>query len=144
MPALQTAITNLNVEFSPDRIDKFAANAKAFAPGQPLNADLLAKPGSILHQALDEYLRTLPRTFHETMRAIIYEALSASPPIPVTFAWAPGYDFELNIWHAPDAVRTRGGVTVLIKSRYPADRHPLQEGSAQPEDLLDRSFHLVK
>jgi hypothetical protein len=36
----------------------------------------------------------------------------------VTFAWAPAYDWEITVWDAPC------GVTVLIKSRYPADGVP--------------------
>lgn len=126
MPALQTALTKLNASFGPDEIGKFAAaNAGSFAPGGKIEAALLTPPGTVLHRALGTYLDTLPGAFHETLRGILHYALSAEPPIPVTFAWAPGYDFELNIWQAPDAPETRGGITVLIKSRYPADRHPL-------------------
>lgn len=125
MPALQTAMSKLNASFGPGEIDKFAANAAAFAPGAKIDAGLLAPAGTVLHRALGTYLDTLPGSFHETLRGIVYYALTAKPPIPVTFAWAPGYDFELNVWQAPDAAETRGGVTVLIKSRYPADRHPL-------------------
>ncbi|WP_156378361.1 MULTISPECIES: hypothetical protein [unclassified Phenylobacterium] len=128
MPALQTAMSKLNASFCPGEIEKFAAsNAAAFASGGKIDADLLTPPGTVLHRALDAYLDTLPGAFHETLRGILHYALSAQPPIPVTFAWAPGYDFELNIWQAPDAAETRGGVTVLIKSRYPADKHPLHK-----------------
>ena len=125
MPALQTAMSKLNTSFTPGEIDKFAANAEAFAPGKKIDPGLLAPAGTVLHRALGTYLDTLPGSFHETLRGIVYYALKATPPIPVTFAWAPGYDFELNVWQAPDTAETRGGVTVLIKSRYPADKHPL-------------------
>ena len=111
MPALQTGMSKLNASFGPDEIGKFAAaNARSFAPGGKIEAGLLTPPGTVLHRALGTYLDTLPGAFHETLRGILHYALNAEPPIPVTFAWAPGYDFELNIWQAPDAPETRGGI----------------------------------
>jgi hypothetical protein len=32
----------------------------------------------------------------------------------------------VTIWQAPDTRTSRGGITVLVKSRYPDDTHPLQ------------------
>jgi hypothetical protein len=61
----------------------------------------------------------------EALRAIIYQALGTTPPTQITFSWAPAYDYELTIWDAPNTRRTRGGITVLLKSRYPDDKHPL-------------------
>jgi hypothetical protein len=49
---------------------------------------------------------------------------------PITFSWTPGYDFELTIWDAPDTGRTHGGITVLLKSRYPGDTRPALRGEA--------------
>ena len=120
MPALQTAMTKLNSSFAPGEIDKFA-------PGKTMDAGLITQPGTVLHKALESYIATLPGSFHESLRSVIYYALTQKPPIPVTFSWAPGYDYEFNLWHAPDAAETRGGITVMIKSRYPADPHPLQK-----------------
>jgi hypothetical protein len=71
------------------------------------------------------YLATVPPLILETVRGVLHHALSTTPPTPVTLAWAPGYDFEVTIWQAPDTAETPGGVTVLCKSRYPADPHPL-------------------
>jgi hypothetical protein len=66
-----------------------------------------------------------------TIRAIMNYAVSTSPPTQITFAWSPGYDYELTIWHAPDTDATSGGITVLIKSRYPADTHPLKSSKSR-------------
>jgi len=30
------------------------------------------------------------------------------------------------VWQAPDTKTTKGGITVLIKSRYPDDAHPIK------------------
>ena len=69
----------------------------------------------------------MPASFQETLRSIIYHALSTRPATQITFAWAPGYDYELTMWHAPDTKQTKGGITVLVKSRYPSDAHPLKK-----------------
>lgn len=126
MPALESVLSDLNVAFSRERIQDLAKRAADFAPGSdPIKAGHLTPEGTVLHRALDGYIRELPGAFHVTVRSLMHYALTADPPIPVTFAWAPGYDFELTVWHAPDAPTTRGGVTILVKSRYPGDRHPL-------------------
>lgn len=127
MPAFQTFLGELNKHFSNDRIQAFAAERQNhFAPGKGLDLTFLAQEGTPLHRAWRTYLSKLPPSISESMRAVIHAALSTSPPTPLTFAWAPGYDYELTIWQAPDTEETRGGITLLLKSRYPADKHPLE------------------
>lgn len=129
MPKMQTALAGLNHAFAPGQIEALAKRREMFAPGAPFNsaaADLGAEPGSAMHRKLAAYIAKLPPGLSEALRATIYQALGTSPPTQVTFAWAPHYDYELGLWQAPDAEDTRGGITVLIKSRYPDDRHPLE------------------
>jgi hypothetical protein len=125
MPMLQTVLGDLNRAFGKDGIERLAVNRDAFAPGKPLGAGLVVQKGTPLYDAWQEYLRELPGSFQETLRSILHYALSTAPPTHVTFAWAPSYDYELTVWHAPDTQTTKGGITVLIKSRYPSDKHPL-------------------
>src|SRR5438552_829243 len=108
MPALQTVLADLNRAFGKDHIDGLAAKREAFAPGKPLGTGLVVKKGTTLYNAWQDYLKQLPGSFQETLRGIIYYALSTKPPTHITFAWAPGYDYELTIWHAPDTSATRG------------------------------------
>lgn len=127
MPAFQTVLGELNRQFSPDRIAEFAkARTAHFAPGNSLDLTFLVDEKTPLHRAWKSYLELAPVSFRETMRGIVHHALSTSPPTQVTFAWAPGYDYELTMWQAPDTQMTKGGITVLLKSRYPDDKHPLQ------------------
>ena len=126
MPMLQTVLNDLNQAFGTQGIQRLAANKAAFAPGSPLGAGLVVQRGTPLYDAWQTYLKELPGSFQETLRAIIQYALSTAPPTPITFAWAPSYDYEVSIWHAPDSPTTKGGITVLIKSRYPGDKHPLK------------------
>lgn len=126
MPGLQTLLGQLNTAFSRQEIKKLAEKREAFAPGKPLAAGVIVKPDQALQAPWADYLNNIPTSMQEALRSVIYHALSTTPPTQITFAWAPGYDYELQMWHAPDANLTRGGITVLLRSRYPDDTHPLQ------------------
>ena len=125
MPILQTVLGQLNAAFTGQSLTTLASQRSAFAPGQPLGAGIVVPKGSQLYDAWQAYLGELPGAFQETLRSIIHYALSTAPPTQITFAWAPSYDYELTVWHAPDTATTKGGITVLVKSRYPTDKHPL-------------------
>lgn len=70
------------------------------------------------------YLKSWPEGLREVLRAAIRSAVHRSPRMPVTIAWAPGYDFEVNVWEAPATADSPGSMTILMRGRYPADRHP--------------------
>lgn len=126
MPMFETAIAELNRKTSRDGIAAFASeHRERFAPGQRVDLAFLMEEGTPLQAAWSKYVGQAPGAFMEALRGVIHYAASAEPPIPVTFAWAPGYDFELTVWQAGDTATTKGGITVLIKSRYPDDPHPL-------------------
>jgi hypothetical protein len=130
VPMMQTILADLNHAFSAERIAQSAARRDSVAPGAALAAALAplgvgATAAAPLRRALADYVEALPKSFQEALRGIVHFALSTDPATPVTFAWAPGYDFELTLWHAPDTRATRGGITVLLKSRYPSDAHPV-------------------
>ena len=128
MPRHQTLLGELNAAFGKAQIGQLVRRRKEFAPGQPLNtalAGLVAKPRTLEHRTFKSYLAKIPGSIQETLRGVIHHALSTEPPTLVTFAWAPAYDYEVTVWQAPDTAETRGGITVLLKSRYPDDKHPL-------------------
>jgi len=127
MPRFQAMISELNDKFSPQRVAETAENLEPFAPGQKLSGVFARSP---LHMLFSVYLEDVPFIFKDTLRAVMHHALSTKPPTPVAFAWAPGYDFELTMWQAPDTPETRGGITVLVKTRYPDDKHPLHPTKA--------------
>ncbi len=124
MPVMQTMLNELNRKFGKDDIGALAAERDKYAPGRQLVGALVAG-GTPLEPAFKAYLAQLPGAIHETLRGVIHHALSTSPPTQITFAWAPAYDYEITIWQAPDTAQTKGGITVLIKSRYPDVKHPL-------------------
>jgi hypothetical protein len=127
MPGLQTILGQLNTAFGRDGIKELAEKREMYAPGKPLATGVVVHSKMALHKDWTKYLTGIPMSMQEALRATIYHALSTKPPTQITFAWSPGYDHELTIWHAPDTRATRGGITVLLKSRYPDDKHPLQD-----------------
>jgi hypothetical protein len=125
MPGLQTVLGELNTAFGRQGIRRMAENREKFAPGNPLAAGIVVTPQHALYDFYSAFIKSMPESMQEAIRSIIYHALGTSPPTQITFAWAPGYDYELTVWHAPDTRNTRGGITVMLKSRYPDDKHPL-------------------
>jgi hypothetical protein len=130
MPAMQMMVHRLNTAFSRPAIDELADGARLFVAGARLSE--AARSLRILpeERAVQDLWLTildgLPPSIHDALRSVIHTALTARPrPTPIVFAWAPGYDFEVTVWQAPDTKLTPGGITVLIRTRYPDDRHPL-------------------
>jgi hypothetical protein len=128
MPRFQALVGGLNSAFGKEQIQNLAHQRALFAPQQPLDealATVVAKPGTAMHRAFKAYLSKLPGAISEALRSALHYALGTTPATLVTFAWAPGYDYEVTFWQSPDTKETRGGVTVLFKSRYPTDKHPI-------------------
>lgn len=128
MPRLQTLLGALNTAFSRSEIAQTAHGRDSFAPGQPLGdalAGMVSSLGSPMYLAFRDYVSVIPGSIQESIRSSLHYALSTDPPTLVIGAWAPGYDYEVTVWQAPDTEETRGGITLLIKSRYPGDPHPL-------------------
>jgi hypothetical protein len=126
MPRMQTAVSALNTAFGAERIGDVGADA--FAPGGDGAATLseaYVAAGADLDAATLAYMDTWPTAIQAAVRGALYENLSRDGRVPVTFAWAPGYDFECTIWDVRDSSETVGGMTILLKSRYPGDTHPM-------------------
>jgi hypothetical protein len=127
MPGLQTLLGQLNGAFGREGIKKLAEKREMYGPGKSIVSGIIVHSKTALQKDWAKYLTGIPVSMQEALRATIYHALSTKPPTQITFAWAPGYDYELTIWHAPDTQATKGGITVLLKSRYPDDKHPLHD-----------------
>jgi len=128
MPIMQTVLSKLNENLGRDNIRSFAKDSSGdFEHGKPLH-EALAKAGAgdgPLREPFKAYLSKMPAGISEALRATIHHALNTTPPTMITFAWAPAYDYELHVWQSPDTETTKGGITVMFKSRYPDHPHPL-------------------
>jgi hypothetical protein len=125
MPAFQSVLCELNVHMGREKIRELAKRKDHFHPDKEPDYGFLMQDNPKLVSAWQAHLNQMPASMRHGLRSIIHHALSTEPPTQVTFAWAPGYDYEMTVWQAPDTKTTKGGITVLFKCRYPADTHPL-------------------
>ena len=126
MPRMQTAVTALNVTFGAERIGELEPAAFALGgDGAETLSAAFVRVGVELEDETQRYIDRWPSGIQAAVRATVYENLARDGRVPITFAWAPGYDFEVTIWDVRDTSETAGGITILLKSRYPSDPHPL-------------------
>lgn len=127
MPAMQTAMGPLNERFSAGNVgDRELNPPEVFAEGCRL-ADLVVKEEHVPYRAAVTFIKSMPEGIHEAIRAVIRANLLRTEPLPITFAWQPGYDWELTVNDVSDTEQTRGGITMIVRSRYPDDRHPMEK-----------------
>ena len=96
MPAYQAFLGKLNPLLVPGT--EGALNPELFAPDQPWT-DAADAAGITEGTTVSNIISAIPASVAEAMRAAIYSALTRD--LAVTVAWAPSYDFELNVWEAP-------------------------------------------
>ena len=127
MPRMQTAVSAFNATFGPQGLRDLDPTPFAAGSGVSLSEALLSA-GVELDRATAAYVEGWPSGIQAAVKAVISDNLMRDGTVPITFAWAPGYDFEVSIWDVRDTNETVGGITILFKSRYPDDTHPLAAG----------------
>lgn len=127
----------MNSAFSADAIgltndDGGDIDVDSFRPGPETSLrDALGRmPGLDLSETLLDYVETFPTAVQRALQALIWENFSREARVPITFAWTPAYDFSMTVYDVLDTATSRGGITVLFTSRYPADTHPLVAAAA--------------
>lgn len=126
MPHLQAMAELANAAWSRERIDEI--DAGLFEPGKNL-VEAAVAVGVCATPSAQEVLGSFPDGEQEAIRAAIFSALSRSPRLPITFAWAPGYYFEVLISEVAGTPTNRGGMTIFLRSRFPDDNTPLPASS---------------
>lgn len=121
MPWIQRMATVANVQFGPGAIEQI--DLAKLGPGTGL-ADIAASLGIATTGPEREYLNSWPAGLQEAVRAALYSAVNRDVRLPVTIAWMPGYDFEVTVAEAAGTSQSIGGMTILMRSRYPADVRP--------------------
>ena len=92
-------------------------NPEALAPGKTL-IEATKTLGLSLTSDEIEYVSSVPAAQQEAIRGALHSAVSRERRLPVTMAWAPGYDFELTVWEAAATADHAGAMTVLLRSPY--------------------------
>jgi hypothetical protein len=119
---LLPVLGELNAAFGGKHPTVSTESFKAFSPGEELGPALVSVMNSKheeLNGLLQAYVAMMPRGFQESLRAIVYYALSSEPRVLLNFSWAPAYDFEMTIWEMPEPAPAHTGMTILLKGRYP-------------------------
>lgn len=124
---MQTAVSQMNVAFGEGIGDFDPDVANGFNPcdGLGLTDALRRVPSFDLGDAVYDFIDTWPSALRAAVQAIIWENFNRPETVPITFAWQPAYDFGLVIHDVHNTDTTAGGITIVLQSRYPADRHPL-------------------
>lgn len=123
MPAMQTAMGTLNRYFSLPEIREIPP--ALYDPGASVidaTRELLSREERLgnLIDPISEAVNGIPSSMRESLRALIHHNLTLDNPLPMTFAWAPAYDYEFTVWETADERGTPGGITVLFRSPHRA------------------------
>jgi hypothetical protein len=121
VPTFQAMAERLNERFSSAGVGTI--DPGLFAPGQHL-ADGLEALGVVTNPAERAWVEAWPAALLESVRALLHEDLTRAAPLAVSWVWMAGYDYRLTFAEAPGTPATRGGISVLVETRYPADPHP--------------------
>lgn len=119
MPLLSTMAERANASFS--RANVRSLKADHFAAATTLRG-LLEALDIAKTDAEKDFLDRWPPVLQQTIRAVFAAAHARGEPVAVS--WAPGYDYEVQVWEAKDTETKPGGITLLLRSRYPADALP--------------------
>ena len=122
MPTFQGIAERMNALLNREHIE--GIDGSLIKLEEPLTDEALQEMGIVVTDLELAYMRTWPDSLKMAIRAVVYSALNREPRLPVTFAWAPGYDFELTVTEARGTAQSIGGITILIRSRYPDDPNP--------------------
>ncbi|MDQ1373269.1 MAG: hypothetical protein QOJ09_607 [Actinomycetota bacterium] len=114
MPMMQTMVNSMNAAFSIERMSEIGPDL--FEPDVTLGE--AARRLGLDDRGLSEWLDKMPAGLHDGIRATIRSALTRGEPQPITFAWAPAFDYELSMWDVSAGPHTPGGITILLKTPY--------------------------
>ncbi len=71
-----------------------------------------------------EFVDSIPGGLRQSLLTFIHHNLSQDTSLSMTWAWAPGYDYEVSLWECPGTSVSPGGITIMLRTRYPLDSHP--------------------
>jgi len=115
MPFLQAMAERANHRFNRENINDVDAGRLAVKSLGALASGL----GIARTKIETEYLDAWPHALQAVVRAALQSALERQPRVPVTIAWVPGYDYEVDVWDAHSVKNSIGAITILLRSPYP-------------------------
>jgi hypothetical protein len=124
VPVFQEVSERLNYRFN--RLNIGDVQKSQFGPGELL--DMFEEQGLITSPQASEFIKTIPDSIKAAIRAVYASAVNRESQVPVTIAWMPGYDYEVTVSESAGTADSIGGITILVRTRYPGDPHPSRRG----------------
>lgn len=115
MPFLQAMAERANELFNRENISKVEP---ARLTETSLGA-LASGLGIARNKTEKDYLDGWPQAIQATVRAVLQSAVERRPPVPVTIAWTPAYDYEVDVWESKSVKNSIGAITIMLRSPYP-------------------------
>lgn len=126
MPAFETMFNELVVQL---REPEVRNRLRTMLSDRASLADIADQLGLVTHGGQRDFIAFAPASIQAAILAIAEENLGRTEPKQMMLTWAPGYDWELNVWESSSSTVSEGGITVQVRSRYPGDPHPGIVGS---------------
>jgi hypothetical protein len=115
MPFLQGIAERANEQLNRENISKVRlTDFKETSLGA-----LASALGFVRNKIEKDYLDSWPQSLQAALRAVLQSAIERKPPVPVTIAWTPGYDYEINVWESKSIKKSIGAITIVLRSPYP-------------------------
>ena len=127
MPMMHELIHKANWFFDPERIAEFPVDVLDALGPEASFADAV-EALHLTNKARElAYINAWPRGQLRAVTSAVRSCLKRTPRMPITFAWAPAYDYEITIWESAGVTESaRGEMTILFRSRYPGDENPVR------------------
>jgi hypothetical protein len=122
MPAYETMFLELIYKLRDD--PEAVQQALALLQGGASLVDILTSLELVTHAGHAAFIATTPGSIQAAILAAVGQNLNRETPKQMLFSWAPGYDWELRLTESQSSVISDGGITFLVRSRYPGDPHP--------------------
>lgn len=116
MPFLQAMAERANEQFNRENISK--VRLAGFKETSTLGA-LASALGVARNKIETDYLDAWPPSLQAAVRAVLQSAVERKPPVPVTIAWTPAYDYEMDAWESKSVKKSIGAITIVLRSPYP-------------------------
>lgn len=120
MPIFHVVTEKLNHYFNRENIARMPE--AQWAPGELLK--VFEEMGIVQNETQAAFVLSMPDSLRAALRAVYSSAVSRESKLPVQIVWLPGYDFELTVSESPGTPDSLGGISIVVRTRYPTDPHP--------------------
>jgi hypothetical protein len=121
MPWMQVMVDRGNAMFSRRSINRVSLRKLEALGRDATFADHAVALKIAESKPEQQFLAGWPAGQLAAVSAAIRSCLRREPRMPITLAWAPGYEYEVTIWESAGIKGSEGGMTILFRSRYPGD-----------------------